>query len=100
MKKQSLTSLAIASTFAAVALTPVANAADNPFAAKQLSAGYQLAQADTKGKEGKCGEGKCGAEKKSAEKESRSLSISISRPKSICSEVSQVKFLLTAVNRP
>ncbi|MDX9944738.1 MAG: hypothetical protein RBS35_08095 [Azonexus sp.] len=68
MKKQSLTSLAIASTFAAVALTPVANAADNPFAAKQLSAGYQLAQADTKGKEGKCGEGKCGAEKKSAEK--------------------------------
>lgn len=64
MKKQTLTSLAIGSAFAAVALTPVAHAADNPFAAKQLSAGYQLAQADTKGKEGKCGEAKCGAEKK------------------------------------
>ena len=64
MKKQTITSLAIGSAFAAVALTPVAHAADNPFAAKQLSAGYQLAQADTKGKEGKCGEAKCGAEKK------------------------------------
>lgn len=68
MKKQTLTSLAIGSAFAAVALTPIAHAADNPFAAKQLSAGYQLAQADTKGKEGKCGEGKCGAEKKAGEK--------------------------------
>ncbi len=68
MKKQTLTSLAIGSAFAAVALTPVAHAADNPFAAKQLNAGYQLAQADTKGKEGKCGEGKCGAEKKAADK--------------------------------
>lgn len=64
MKKQTITSLAIGSAFAAVALTPVAHAADNPFAANQLSAGYQLAQADTKGKEGKCGEAKCGAEKK------------------------------------
>lgn len=64
MKKQTLTSLAIGSAFAAVTLTPVAHAADNPFAAKQLSAGYQLAQADTKGKEGKCGEAKCGADKK------------------------------------
>ena len=70
MKKQTLTSLAIGSAFAAVALTPVAHAAsDNPFAAKQLSAGYQLAQADTKGKEGKCGEAKCGADKKGAEKQ-------------------------------
>lgn len=63
MKKQTLTSLVIGSAFAAVALTPVAHAADNPFTAKQLSAGYQLAQADTKGKDGKCGEAKCGAEK-------------------------------------
>ena len=42
MKKQTLASLAIGSAFAAVALTPIAHAADNPFAAKQLSAGYQL----------------------------------------------------------
>jgi uncharacterized low-complexity protein len=54
----------------------LAQAADNPFAAKALDAGYmQLAAADTEGKcgegkcggtkdaEGKCGEGKCGAEK-------------------------------------
>lgn len=68
MKKQTLTSLAIGSAFAAVALTPLTHAADNPFAAKQLSAGYQLAQADTKGKEGKCGEAKCGADKKATEK--------------------------------
>jgi len=68
MKKQTLASLAIGSAFAAVALTPIAHAADNPFAAKQLSAGYQLAQADTKGKDGKCGEAKCGADKKAAEK--------------------------------
>ena len=46
-------------------------AADNPFAAQPLDAGYmQLAGADTEGKcggtkdaEGKCGEGKCGADK-------------------------------------
>jgi uncharacterized low-complexity protein len=62
MKKQNLVSLAIGSAFAAVALTPVVHAADNPFAAKQLSAGYQLAQADKK-MDGKCGEAKCGADK-------------------------------------
>jgi len=62
MKKQKLVSLAIGSAFAAIALTPVVHAADNPFAAKQLSAGYQLAQADKKA-DGKCGEAKCGADK-------------------------------------
>ncbi|WP_296698179.1 low-complexity protein [Thiocapsa sp. UBA6158] len=54
----------------------VAQAADNPFSAQPLDAGYmQLAGADTEGKcgegkcggtkdaEGKCGEGKCGADK-------------------------------------
>ncbi len=60
MKKQNLVSLAIGSAFAAVALTPIAHAADNPFSADKLEAGYQLAQADTKTKDGKCGEGKCG----------------------------------------
>lgn len=68
MKKQNFASLAAASAFAAVALTPVANAADNPFSASQLQAGYQLAQADTKGTDGKCGakksDAKCGADKK------------------------------------
>jgi uncharacterized low-complexity protein len=69
MKKHNLVSLAVGSAFAAVALTPLAHAAgDNPFGATRLDAGYQLAQADTKQKDGKCGEAKCGADKKAAEK--------------------------------
>lgn len=69
MKKQTLVSLAIGSAFTAAALTPVAHAAaENPFGASKLQAGYQLAEADTKMKDGKCGEAKCGADKKAAEK--------------------------------
>ncbi|MCK6391552.1 MAG: hypothetical protein L6Q40_11130, partial [Azonexus sp.] len=72
MKNRNLASLAIGSAFAAIALTPVAHAADNPFSATKLSAGYQLAQADTKGAEGKCGgkkaDAKCGADKKAEAK--------------------------------
>ena len=67
MKKQNLLSLAIGSTFAAAALTPAAHAAENPFSATRLEAGYQLAQAEAKQKDGKCGEAKCGADKKAAE---------------------------------
>lgn len=67
MTQRSLAPLAIASALAAVTLSPVATAADSPFAVKPLSAGYQLAQADKKA-DGKCGEAKCGAEKRSAEK--------------------------------
>ncbi|QRM19068.1 hypothetical protein GBK02_06505 [Dechloromonas sp. TW-R-39-2] len=68
MKTKHILSLAIGSAFAAATLSPVAHAADNPFGATRLEAGYQLAQADTKGKDGKCGEAKCGADKKAAEK--------------------------------
>ncbi len=65
MKTTKIISLAIGSAFAAVALTPIAHAADgNPFSSAKLESGYQLAQADTKGKDGKCGEAKCGADKK------------------------------------
>ena len=39
---------------------PVAMAAENPFAAADLQAGYQLAGAHA---DGKCGEGKCGDKK-------------------------------------
>lgn len=63
MNKQQLLTLALGSTFAAAAVLP-AQAAGNPFAAKQLDVGYQVAQADTKAKDGKCGEGKCGADQK------------------------------------
>lgn len=67
MKKQNLVSLAVGSAFAAIALSPATHAADNPFGANKLEAGYQLAQAD-KMKDGKCGEAKCGADKKATEK--------------------------------
>ena len=77
MNKQHLITIALGSAFAAATLLP-AHAAGNPFAAKTLNAGYQVAQADTKAKDGKCGgdkkatkakdgkcgEGKCGADKK------------------------------------
>ena len=81
---KTLITAAVGSAFAATAaLVPVAQAADNPFAASQLSSGYQIAQADTKmdgkkkdgscggdkkasdkKKDGKCGEAKCGGDKK------------------------------------
>lgn len=67
MKKSQLLSIAIGSAFASAALTPLAHSAENPFGATKLEAGYQLAQADTKKKEGKCGEAKCGGDKKAAE---------------------------------
>jgi len=67
MNKQTFLTMALGSAFAAVAALP-AQAAGNPFAAKALDAGYQVAQADTKAKDGKCGEAKCGADKKGATK--------------------------------
>lgn len=72
MKKQNFVSLTVGSAFAALALSPLAHAADNPFGATKLEVGYQLAQADTKMKDASCGgdkkmEAKCGAEKKASE---------------------------------
>ncbi len=61
-KKTNLKPLAVALGAAFVttlATTPVANAAENPFAMSELSSGYMVADAA----EGKCGEGKCGASK-------------------------------------
>lgn len=68
MKKQNFAALALGSAFAAITLSPLASAADNPFSSAKLDSGYQLAQADTKAKDGKCGEAKCGADKKATEK--------------------------------
>lgn len=59
MKKHIAITTALAAT---VVLAPLAQAADNPFGATALGAGYQLAQADKKA-DGKCGEAKCGADK-------------------------------------
>jgi uncharacterized low-complexity protein len=46
-----------------LAATPVANAAENPFAMSELSSGYLVAEMAG----GKCGEGKCGGNKTKAE---------------------------------
>ena len=68
MNKSTL-SLVVGSAFiATAALSPVANAAGDPFQISKLESGYQLAQGDTKQKDGKCGEAKCGADKKATEK--------------------------------
>jgi uncharacterized low-complexity protein len=57
--------LAVSSAFVLSIGAASINAAENPFAIKSLSSGYQVAEADaTKMKDGKCGEGKCGAEMK------------------------------------
>ena len=54
-----------------LAATPVANAAENPFAMSDLSSGYMVADShmdgDKKMEEGKCGEGKCGGDKAKTE---------------------------------
>lgn len=50
-----------AAVVASALSAPVAQAAENPFAAADLTAGYQLAADHA---EGKCGEGKCGEDKK------------------------------------
>ena len=44
----------------------LAQAAENPFGATELSSGYMLL-AESQAKEGKCGEGKCGGEKATKE---------------------------------
>lgn len=66
MKAQKKTlAVVLGGAFAAsLAMSPVVNAAENPFALKSLSSGYQVADAHEKAKEGKCGEGKCGSEMK------------------------------------
>jgi uncharacterized low-complexity protein len=53
--------LAVTSAFVLSIGAATVNAAENPFAIKSLSSGYQVADnhAD-KAKDGKCGEGKCG----------------------------------------
>jgi len=63
-KTQKTISLAIGGAFAlSIAATSV-TAAENPFALKSLSSGYQVADHhDAKMKDGKCGTGKCGGSK-------------------------------------
>jgi len=64
MKNTAMTALGAAMLASSMASVAVADT--NPFAAKVMSSGYQLADY-AKDAEGKCGEAKCGAEKKAAE---------------------------------
>ena len=58
---------ALGTTFAlSLSLSPIANAADNPFSVTELSQGGYMV-ADAHGGEGKCGEGKCGEDKAEGE---------------------------------
>ena len=61
---------ALGTTFAvSLTLSPIANAADNPFSMTELSqGGYMVAGEHGEG-EGKCGEGKCGEGKCGEDKE-------------------------------
>lgn len=59
--------LAITGAFALSIAATTVNAAENPFAAKSLASGYQVADnSEGKMKDGKCATGKCGASKKAA----------------------------------
>jgi len=66
--------LAVSGAFALSIAATTVNAASNPFAAKSLSSGYMVAEADTEMKDSKCGTGtgtgKCSASKKKAEMQS------------------------------
>ena len=81
LDKNKLSPLAVAlgATFAiSLSVSPVVNAADNPFNMTDLGSGYMVAEegkcgdmkdgehkcGDMKDGEGKCGEGKCGDKKK------------------------------------
>lgn len=66
--KKTAVSVAIGSAFAAgMVMTPVANAAENPFALQSLDRGYMVADHNVGHskmmQEGKCATGKCGAGK-------------------------------------
>jgi len=73
LKKRTLKPVAavLGTTFAvALAASPIANAANNPFSLTEISGGYMVADQA----EGKCGEGKCGEGKAKDKKESKGKS--------------------------
>jgi len=59
--KKKAVSIAVGSAFVAgMAMTPMAGAAENPFALQSLDRGYMVADMHGKCGTGKCGAGKCG----------------------------------------
>lgn len=74
--------LAIGGAFALSIAASAVHAAENPFAAKTLSSGYQVAENTAeKMKDGKCGAGKCGASKKAAAEKAKEGSCSAEKTK-------------------
>lgn len=81
MNTKSTLGLALSSAFiATVSMSPVAQAAHNPFAMQTLDKGYQTAEAETpKAKDAKCGasmnakdkDAKCGASMKTKDKDAK-----------------------------
>lgn len=70
--KKKTIGVAIGSAFAAsMAVTPMANAAENPFALQGMQGGYMIAASHMDAKmpapEAKCGQGKCGGAAKAGE---------------------------------
>lgn len=65
VSKKKAIGVAVGSAFVAgMAVTPMANAAGNPFALQSLQSGYMVAaDTTTKTPEAKCGQGKCGGAK-------------------------------------
>jgi uncharacterized low-complexity protein len=62
--KKKAMSVAVGSVFVAgMAMTPMAGAAENPFALQNLDRGYMVADMHGKCGAGKCGAGKCGVGK-------------------------------------
>jgi len=74
--------LAISAALTLSMAATAVNATENPFSAKSLSAGYQVADnAPTKMKEGQCSAGKCGASKKAtAKKEAAEKALAVKAP--------------------
>jgi uncharacterized low-complexity protein len=73
--------LAIGGAFALSMAATAVHAAENPFAAKTLSSGYQVAGLSEKMPDGKCGAGKCGASKKAAAEKAKEGSCSAHKSK-------------------
>jgi uncharacterized low-complexity protein len=65
-------SLTLGSAVAAsISLSPIVQAAENPFAMQTLAAPSLVAEAGEKMKDGKCGEGKCGGKRKAVESKAK-----------------------------
>ena len=84
-------SIAITSAFALSISASSVYAGENPFSAKTLSAGYQVAENDTKMKDGKCATGQCGASKKSTTKKEKEAASNTEMKKEITDKSSTSK---------